>query len=488
MSLLGIDVGTSVCKAGAFSTDGTCYGIASEAYDPLSPEPGCFELDAEKVWGKVKPVIRQAVEMADEDKVQAISVCSMGEAMVRIAGGRPVGRSILGHDARGGEYVEQLSSKFTQEQFYDINPNIIGINYSLPKLKWIQHHQRELFDATELFLPWADTVLHLLGADPACCNSLANRTLLLDLDQNDWSDELLSATELPREKLARVVSGGSVVGEVSADIAEELGLPEGAVLVAGSHDQCCNALGAGGIEGGMAVCGIGTYESLTPIFQGVPDKGEMLRTGLNIEHHVLPDLYVAFIYNHAGLLTDWFRKSHHADFQELEAEMPASPTALLTLPYFEPTGAPYFISDAAGAVLGLRSTTTRGELYKSLLEAIALYAVESLQSLSRLGFNLDEVIATGGGSRSDAWLQIHADIWGVPISRLASAETGVTGAAMLAGLSTGVYPAPKEACEVFVRHEKTFEPDKGRHEAYAEMHALYQQVYPSTKDLLNKLA
>jgi len=221
----------------------------------------------------------------------------------------------------------------------------------------------------------------------------------------------------------------------------------------------------------------------------------MLATGLSVEHHVLPGLYVSFVYNQAGSLVRWFRDTFASADRErlppgrdiydaLAAEMPAEPTRLLVLPYFEPTGSPHYVRDAAGAVVGLKTTTTRGQILKAIMESVTFYFVEPLEGLRRLGIDTSQFVATGGGARSDAWLQIKADVLGVPLVRPAITECGVLGAAMLAGLATGRLADPAEAIARFVRRDRVFEPDPRRHALYRDRAAAYRRLYPALKDLL----
>jgi xylulokinase len=260
----------------------------------------------------------------------------------------------------------------------------------------------------------------------------------------------------------------------------------------GGHDQCCNSFGSGIYQAGKAVCGIGTVECIAPTYATIPEAEDMLPNGLNVEHHILPGLYVSFIYNQAGSLLKWFKatfaatEAQRADqvYDLLTQEMPVEPTTLLTLPYFEPTGTPYFITDASGALIGLKTTTTRGEILKSLLECETLYFLESMLTLKHLGIDTSEFVATGGGAKSNAWLQIKADIFGVPFVRLNVVEAGTLGAAMLAGLATGIFHSPQEAVACYVKPERRFEPDWQRHAVYQEKYAKYQQLYPTLKPLL----
>jgi xylulokinase len=299
-----------------------------------------------------------------------------------------------------------------------------------------------------------------------------------------------------RKKLGRIVAGGTVIGTVDDRAASGLGLPAGVRVVSGGHDQCCNALGGGCIEPGKAVCGIGTFECITPTYGEIREPMRMLELRLNIEHHVLPGLYVSFLYHQAGVLVKWFRDTFAAAdeppagtdiYAMLDREMPEAPTNLLVLPHFDPPMWPVHMADTSGIIAGLKSDTTRGEILKSIMECETFYFADSLLALEKLGVETREFMATGGGARSDAWLQIKADIFGVPFVRPRISEGSLVGAAMLAGIATGVYGSAAEAVDVFVKRERRFEPDAGRHAIYKEKLGLYRELFPATRGLLSKL-
>ena len=496
MSLLGIDIGTTMCKAAAFDADGCCLASASREYPTLHPRPEWAELDSRDVWDKTKQVIAEVASSTRKNPITALSVSSLGEALVPLSKDRRIlGRSIRSTDMRGVEYAEALEKHFGRQAFYRINANLIGPHFSLPKLLWLRDHEPRYFRSIDLFLPWGDAIGFLLGGDAVTVNSLASRTLLFDLFHNDWSEEILAWSGMDRQKFAPIASAGMPLGTVSDAIAAEIGLPRGVIIVTGGHDQCCNALGCGCIQTGQAVCGIGTYECITPVFGPVTEPLSMFDENLNMEHHVLPDLYVAFLYNHAGSLVKWFRDTFAmAEMRAggdvyglLNAEIPADPTRILVLPHFDPPQWPRFIPDTTGAILGLKSSATRGEILKGIFESISLYFVPALDALIRMGINLTEIVASGGGAKSDAWLQIKADIFGIPVIRLRTIEGGLAGTAMLAGMATRLFHSAKEAAEHFVHKETVFEPDTVRHAFYREKNALFQRVYPSLRDLLKDL-
>ena len=499
MSVLGIDVGTSGCKAAAFATDGRCLGSAAGEYKTLYPQPGWAELDSRLVWQEVKRTIGLVVAQSSDDPITCLSISSMGEAMTPVSSDREIlGNSILLSDVRGDEYVSPLEQTICQENFYRISPNILGTAYSLPKLLWIKEHAPELYDQADYFLLWADLIAFMLGCEPIASYSLAGRTLLFDVRKEDWSDLLLEKTGIAREKLGRPTPGGSQIGTVSNAVATELGLGANVKVVAGGHDQCCNALGAGICSAGSAVCGIGTFECLTPVYGSLPDETQMLKLGLGIEHHVLPGLYVSLIFNQSGSLVRWFRDTFAAAdlklagpdvdvYEALSSEMPAEPTRLLTLPYFEPTGPPGFVTNASGVILGLKPSTKRGDILKSIMESATFYFVESMHALSDIGIDTSQFIATGGGARSDQWLQIKADIFGIPFVRPRITEASLLGAAILAGAATGVFADADQGVACFVKHERVFDPDESRSRLYAEQYERYQQLFPLLRGFLAEL-
>ena len=219
----------------------------------------------------------------------------MGEAMTPVCmDGKILANSILMSDNRGSQYAAQLAEQLGQKAFYQINPNILTPSYSLPKLLWLRDNKPQLYHQADKFLLWGDLVIFALGSEPLTSYSLANRTLLFDIHKEDWSDPLLKLTGIERNKLPRAVPSGTVAGTINPKMAEKLNLPKNVQIVVGGHDQCCNSLGAGIYEPAKAVCGIGSYECITPTYDHIPDSATMLANGLNVEHHLLPGLYVSF--------------------------------------------------------------------------------------------------------------------------------------------------------------------------------------------------
>jgi xylulokinase len=158
-----------------------------------------------------------------------------------------------------------------------LNGNTLGSPYTLTKLKWLKQYQPEVYRQADAFLHWSGFVSFMLGARPCVDYSLANRTLLFDLEEKTWSDELVNWAGLDREKLPPTVPSGQVIGAVSRASAEELGLPVGIPIISGGHDQCCNSLGCGVIEPGTAMYGMGSYLCMVPVFNRRPESAQMIK-------------------------------------------------------------------------------------------------------------------------------------------------------------------------------------------------------------------
>jgi xylulokinase len=501
VSLLGVDVGTTGCKAAVFSEEGRLLASSYAEYDVQRPRPGWAELDGVDVWAEVKRTIKDVASRSGADPIQALAVSSLGEAMVPVTEGRQaLGPSIVANfDMRGEEYLACLEQALGNERLYRITGNTIGNNYGLTKLKWVKEHRPELYERAHKFLLWGSFVSFMLGAEAVVDYSLANRTLFFDVDQESWSEEILGLVELDRSKLPEVAPSGTVIGKVAEEIAKELGLPSDVAIVTGAHDQCANAVGCGVIEAGRAVYGMGTFICITPVFSRRRAPDVMMERGLNTEHHAVPDKYVSFIYNQGGSLVKWFRDTFAAaERQEAErtgqdvyaaliAEMPREPSRVMVLPHLARTGPPAFIGDSSGVMAGLRLETSRGEILKGILEGMTFYLKECVEGLPATGIEITDFRVVGGGSKSDTWIQICADILGRPFVRPRITEAGALGAAIIAGVGIGLFPTYEAGVAAVVKLGRTFEPDRQRQTLYQGRFEKYRQLWPLVGEYLRDL-
>lgn len=493
MSLMGVDIGSSRCKVAVYAAGGQFITAAEYLYQVTRAEHGTFELDCFAVERALYNAIQETADMNRwdaeylNDPIQAISVGSFGEAMVPLdEQGAILGPSIFSHDERRKDAVKRLED-YGVEAFYRINANILGYSYTYPKLIWYQENAPKLHRQIWKVLSWADFLVYRLSGNAATNYCHANRTLLFDLWNERWSSELLDAGGVDGRVLADVVPPSTDMGPILPEMADRLGLPRSVRVVVGGHDQCINAVGAGAVNGGDSVTGIGTVECTTVIFDGIPDPTMMRSFNLGIEHHVISGKYVTFIYNQAGALQTWFLKAFANELMEqgstekeildrLTSEAPAAPGNTLFLPFVEPSGSPLFLSSGNGLFSGIEATTGRGELYRALLEGESMFFLEAFEKLDRYGIHIHDILATGGGSRSDLWLQIKADLFQRPVRRARYRESGTAGAAITAGLASGVYHSVEEAVDAFHGTDTAFEPVEAHRAQYEKLQTRYREL------------
>jgi xylulokinase len=432
MSVLGIDIGTGSCKAAVFNADGRQLSEAQRPYSLHFTDDGGAELDSELVMECCLSVIREAAQRAGADKVQAIGVSSQGEAFTAIdQNGRALGPAMVSSDVRAAKFSREWPQEFGPDHLYQITGHTAHTLFSLFKLLWLKANRPGVWRDAAKFLCFEDLLHTRLGVPPAMGWPLAGRTMLFDVRQHEWSGEILDRIGLARERLATPLPSGTIVGEIQAD----LGLAKGAVVVTGGHDQTCGALGAGAVEPGMAMYATGSVECICPTFASPVLSAELQRNNLCTYDHVIPGRYATVAYSlTGGNILRWFKEQFAPaeSYDALLASAAQSPTKLLVLPYWTPSGTPYFDVNTPGAICGLRMTTTRGEILRALLEGVALEMRLNLEILRESGCEVNELRAIGGGARSQFWTQLKADVINRPITRLNVEEAGCLGAAMLA--------------------------------------------------------
>jgi len=484
MSLLGIDIGTTGCKSVAFSLQGEQLARSYRDYEIVRNEEGYAEFASNQIWNKVLESIQDVAIQTSHDPIMALSVSSLGEAMVPVSKNRKIlGNSILGSDQRGSEFIDMLLERYHPSEIFRITGNLPGTFYSFSKIFWIKKYQPYLYFKTNYFLTWADFICFMLGGKPATNYSLAGRTLLFDIHNCTWSEDLLKTLELDKTKFAPTVPSGSLLGYVRDDIAKQLHLGKNVAIVSGGHDQCCATLGSGVKSGSKAAMyAMGTFICVVPVFSQMPDIDSMFANKLHIEHHVVPGSFISFIYNQSGGgLIKWFRQtfipSDQKDaYQYMFNEITENLNNIIVLPRFGVAGPPDFLGGNQGCITGLSLSHSRGDILRATLEGISFYVKDCFEKLKGPFADIDLLYATGGGSVSDKWLQITADILGKTIIKNKITEASSLGAAIIAGEGCNVFSSFDEAIDSMVQKDMTIYPALSKNEFYAKKYEQYKVI------------
>lgn len=496
MSLMGVDIGSSRCKAVVFRASG---GVAAEAaadYTPEFPAPSMVEMDPERLWRAVAMAVRSAASQVEADPVEAVGLSSHGETFVATGErGEAMGPAIMNADNRATAEAAWWEQSLGRRRIFEITGMIVHPMYPMAKFVWLRRHRPDLFRSAARFVSISDYVLLKLGLEPCIAYPLACRFMAFDVRALCWSEEILGAAELPLERMPTPVPAGTVAGRLSRGMAGELGLPVGVPVVVGGHDQPCGALGMGATAPGMVSDSIGTYECLVAVGDR-PSLGEAaLRAGLNSYCHVVPGQYITIAYFPSGLMVRWFCENFCGDevakareqgrtlYEYLEEMARNGPTGLCILPHLIGSGNPHFDARATGAIFGLVQTTDRYQIYKGILEGLACELAIIAEMLASATTPFDTIRCTGGGARSRLGLKLRATITGRAMQTLRSPESVCLGAALLAGVSGGTYGSLEEGVEQAVRLGETVEPDPQLATEYEKQVRRYRLLYPALESL-----
>lgn len=499
MSYLGLDVGTTGCKAVVFDERGRQLSSAYREYHVVSPQEGFAKLDSSRVVDSCAAVIKQAAAAAPRDPVAGIGISSQGEAFTPVGpDGDFLGSAMVSSDSRAASIAREWPAAFGAQRLYEITGHTAHPMFTLFKLLWLRNNRPDVWAQTKSFYCFEELIHQRLGIEPAISWPLAGRTMLFDVRKHDWSDEILSAIDLDRSKLARPLASGEVVGAIPHWSAMELGLHDDVVVVAGGHDQPCGALGAGVASADRAVYGMGTVECITPAFSSPVFSPEMMKSNLCTYDFTVPGMYTTVAYSlTGGNALQWFRdelgqaEAAEADragtsaYELLLRQMATEPTSLMALPYLTPSGTPYFDTETKGAILGLRLTTKRSEILRALIEGVAFEMRLNLDILDRSGVAIKELVATGGGARNRKLIQLKADVLNRPIGIAETTEAGCMGVAMLAKAAVTGESISKIARE-WAGVSDVVEPDPGNAAIYAERFQDYLRLYPTISGFYRK--
>ena len=502
MSLMGVDIGTTGVKAVVFDERGGQLARAYEEYHLLFPSPGANELDPRLVMDAALRVIERAAgEAGDGDPVAAIGIASQGEAFTPIASdGRMIGNTMIYSDSRCAPLVEPWSDAFGAEKLYRITGHIPYSMYSLYKFLWLKEHEPEVWETAWKFLFFEDLLAFVLTGGTKTDYSMAARSMMFDVTKKEWSPEILDALGMDHHRLPEVVPSGGIVGSVKPDIAGKLRLRPGVTVSVCGHDQPVGALGCGAASPGRASYSIGTVECVCVAADRLIMSTDLMRANLVIYPHVVPDTYTTQGFNMTGgSVLKWVRdnfaveEAHEArrvgedPYDRIIAAASTEPADVILLPHFGPTGTPHLDSLGAGVLFGLKLSTTRAEVIRAVLEGITYEIKWNLSILSEAGFALDELRAVGGGAKSETWMQIKADILGIPLTTMRVTEATCMGAALLAGHGAGMLDVRTTS---WAEPIKTFEPRAEYASMYEERFAIYQEIYKSlgrAREMLSQL-
>ena len=492
---VGIDAGTTGCAVIIFDEAGNAVGQGYHEYDCSSPQPGWIEQDLDEVWRGICAATKQAVAKADlpPEAYHSVGLSSQrGTFGLLDENRRPLMNSLVWNCGRALKSVEAISAVFSPEEHQAHTGMQISPLWSAAKIIWLREHQPDLFDATRWFVNGQEYFLWRMGAEDWATDP-ASLTLngMMDIAKLDWSDRILDICGIGRDRLPPVSTPATKAGRLSKAAAYETGLPEGVILCRGAGDQQCAAIGAGVIRQGMAEFTVGTSGVMVAHLDSVKRiKGNKLWWG----GHGVPGAWDieggAFS---LGASLRWWRdqlgrneldesvaskRSVYAVMVEQAGRSKPGANGAMFHSFMASQVTPYYDAVARGGFLGLGLYHERHDLIRALLEGCAhemKMVVDSFQS--DIDGGITDFRLTGGGTKSDGFVQIMTDVIGMPSTVTRERECTALGAAILGAYGAGAFASIDEAVGAMVQVEGTFEPNLKLHDLYTEQHGIYRGFY-----------
>jgi xylulokinase len=504
--LLGIDVGTSSTKSLLVAENGRPVGSASAEYKLHSPRPGWTEQDPADWW---KAVVRTVGGLLGKHKVKPAAVRGIGlsgqmhGSVFLDSAGNVLRRALLWNDQRTAEECAEIESRAGgRAALIDLVANPALTGFTAPKVLWLRRHEPQHYEKVARLLLPKDYIRFRLTGEFATEVSDASGTLLLDVRARNWCRPLLDKLEIPAGWLPRVFESPELSGRLTAAAAKALGLAPGVPVVGGGGDQAAGAVGAGIVRSGCVSCSVGTSGVVFAHSDAVQiDPAGRVHTFC---HAVPGKWHVMGVMLSAGGSLQWFRNTladaeraaaakagkdvYELLADKLAASAPAGCEGLMFLPYLTGERTPHADPHARAAWIGMTPRTDKAHLVRALLEGVTFGLRDSLQIIRGMNIPVGEIRALSGGARSPFWRRLMADVFGAPVVGNRIEEGAAYGAALLAGVGTGVWKSVEEACDTCVRTTRPVKPEAASTAVYDRAYPHWQQLYRSLKGDFARIA
>lgn len=506
--LLGIDIGTTNLKANLYDLKGNRIGGASCRIRVHYSKPGNQEWSAynpDELWNQITSVIQEAIGgIANPKMIEGIGITGMGEPGIPIdASGEWLYPAITWFDSRTKSQAQWWADNFDLYRLFKITGQPLHPMYSINRIMWLKENELFLYRKMRKWLNLEDYVIYKLTGNFATDFSIASRTMGFDVKKQCWSEEVFQAVNIDIEIMSSVYASGTVVGKVSKKVANVSGLAEGTPVVTGGYDHGCAALAVKVFEEGSLLDSTGTSEAILTVLDTPILSKKIYDAGLTVYPHSAKGKFqVLGSILFSGRTLDWYieqfgykekmssQKEANSVYSMLlnKAEsVDIGSSGLFWLPHLGGTLAD---PTSRGALIGITSSHRKEHILRAIIEGLCYELRATIEDYEELfGLEIDRVVAVGGATKSDFWLQTKTDITGRTIERPAIVEAASLGAAVLAGIGVGIYEDYNDATNNY-RIEKKFTPIPQHFRKY-ELY--YRNIYtkmrytlPDLNDRINK--
>ncbi|NCB94019.1 MAG: xylulokinase [Clostridia bacterium] len=485
---IGVDLGTSAVKLLLMNQDGKVENIVSKEYPLYFPHSGWSEQSPEDWWKQSKEGIKELTSKIDRSQVAGISFGGQMHGLVILDENDQVIRpAILWNDGRTAKQTDYLNQVIGKEKLSEYTANIAFAGFTAPKVLWVKEEEPENFAKISKVLLPKDYVAYMLTGVHCSDYSDASGMLLMDVKNKCWSKEMLTICGLRENQMPRLYESYEIVGNLKADVAEELGLSEKCIVAAGAGDNAAAAVGTGTVGDGQCNVSLGTSGT---IFISSKDFGVDPHNALHAFAHADGHYHLMGCMLSAASCNKWWmdeiiKTNEYAEEQKEIDKL--GENKVFFLPYLMGERSPHNNPDARGTFIGMSMDTGRADMTQAVLEGVAFAIRDSFEVAKSLGINIERTKICGGGAKSPLWRKIIANVLNIKVDRIASEEGPALGGAMLAAVADKTFASVEEAAEKIVEIIETVEPDEELAGKYDEKYKKFVKIYPCVKELYTEL-
>lgn len=496
--LLGIDVGTSSCKVDLFRPDGENIASASGKYDVICPAPGIAEQAPDDWWRAVCEATGRIVEQSGvaPGEIAAIGIDAQSWSAIPIsAGGEVLHNTPIWTDMRAQKECAWAVERVGEDRMFACGGNPFKPSYTLPKILWYREHVPEVYRRADKILQANSYIAWRLTGEIAQDVCLSYGYQCFDMARGAWDEAIIAELGVRRSLLPEIVECDQVIGGVSAQAARQTGLREGTPVVIGGLDAACGALGAGvytdgqtqeqgGQAGGMSICMSEMKADPRLILSRHVVRGKFLLQGGTVGGSGalkwLSEQVCAAEAQAAQLQgTDVF-----VEMSRAAGEIAPGSDGMIFLPYMSGERSPIWNPNAEGVFYGVDFSKTRAHMIRACMEGVAYSLRHNCRVAEETGAKIARLFSMGGAANSLVWTQIKADVTGYPIDVPNTSSATTLGAAIVAGVGTGVYTDYESAVKQTVKFKRHHEPNAALSGVYARAYERYLDIYRSLEHLM----
>ena len=488
---IGVDLGTSSVKLLLVDEKGWIHNSATREYPLLFPHPGWSEQEPACWWDAVRDGIRELIAGVDSAEIGGIGCGGQMHGLVALDEQDAVIRpAILWNDGRTAEETAWLNTAVGKEKLSALTANIAFAGFTAPKILWMRDKEPENFARIAKIMLPKDYINYKLTGVHSCDYSDASGMLLLDVEHKCWSREMMEICGMRESQMPKLFESYEVIGTLLPEIAEELGLPAGAKVVAGAGDNAAAAVGTGTVGDGACNISLGTSGT---IFISSNKFGVDPNNALHAFAHADGCWHLMGVVLSAASCNKWFceeilKTADYAAEQQDISDERLGVNRVFFLPYLMGERSPINDTDARGTFIGMSMDTGRADLVQAVLEGVAFAIRDSFEIAKSLGVPVDRSKICGGGAKSPLWRKIMANVLNIPLDIPQTEEGPGYGGAMLAMVGCGAYASVLDCADALVHVTKTVEPDPAIAARYEEQYRKFRLIYPALKEVFPKLS